>query len=214
MTERWCVIVPLRLEAAKTRLSSLPAPQRTALALAMAADVIDAARASTRVGQVRVVGDPAAQARLLPSFGGEVTFVEDPRVGLNEALVAAADGMGGAVAAVLGDLPCVTPDLLDEVLAAGTGRRSFVSDAEGIGTTMLMAPQASSLDPRFGERSRARHAESGAREISDPSPGRWARLRRDVDSEVSLWDARRLGVGPRTTAALRASGISTEPRTQ
>jgi hypothetical protein len=41
---------------------------------------------------------------------------------------------------------------------------------------------------------------AGAREVRDPAPGALAALRRDVDSEVDLWDARRLGLGAFTGA--------------
>lgn len=214
MTERWCVIVPLRLEAAKTRLSTLSSSRRTALTLAMAKDVIDAARGSMLVQQVRVVADPEARSQLRAAYGHDVMVVDDPGAGLNAALDAAAHGAAGPVAAVLGDLPCVTTDLLTDALAAAAGRRSFVCDAEGVGTTVLMTPQGTTLDPRFGERSRARHAESGAHEIGDSHPGQFARLRRDVDSEITLWDAQRLGVGPLTAAALGSTDSNNEPRTQ
>ncbi len=54
---------------------------------------------------------------------------------------------------------------------------------------------ASSSTPRFGPRSRAAHAASGAVALEvGPVPG----LRRDVDTEVDLWDAGRLGLGPAT----------------
>jgi hypothetical protein len=43
---------------------------------------------------------------------------------------------------------------------------------------------------------------AGAREIRDPAPGALAGLRRDVDSEVDLWDARRLGLGAFTRALM------------
>lgn len=202
MTEQWCVLVPVRLEAAKTRLSTLTSHRRTALMLGMARDVVAAARACPAVVEVRIVGDPAAGSAMAADLGDGVAFVDDPGAGLNAAIVAAADGVKGPVAALLGDLPCLTPHVLGEALGAGSASRSFVSDAEGIGTTLLMAPRGIELDPRFGERSRARHAESGAREIAGAYPGQLAGLRRDVDSEVSLWDARRLGVGAFTAAAL------------
>ena len=79
----------------------------------------------------------------------------------------------------------------------------FVADTEGTGTTLLTAADGSRLDPRFGHRSRARHAASGAVELVT---GPLASLRRDVDTEVDLHDARRLGLGPRTLAVLAQLG--------
>ena len=79
------------------------------------------------------------------------------------------------------------------------GALPFVPDAAGTGTTMLTAAAGTALDPRFGERSCAAHAASGAVRLS---PADAAGLRRDVDTEVDLWDALRLGVGPATAAVL------------
>ena len=63
---------------------------------------------------------------------------------------------------IAGDLPCLTPACIDLVLAlAQDHRQSFVSDAQGIGTTMLMDRAAVTSSPAFGERSRARHAQLG-----------------------------------------------------
>jgi 2-phospho-L-lactate guanylyltransferase len=53
------------------------------------------------------------------------------------------------------------------------------------------------FSPRFGGRSRAAHRAAGAVELMLEGI---ASVRRDVDTEVDLWDALRLGVGPRTKA--------------
>ena len=90
-------------------------------------------------------------------------------------------------------------ELARALLSAQAHARCFVCDSEGVGTTMLASADPAELGPHFGERSRAAHAASGAVEIEDPA---LPRLRRDVDSEVALWDARRLGVGPATAAVL------------
>ena len=54
----WVVVIPVkRLDRAKTRLSTRPAPQRGALALAFALDTVRAALACPRVAAVLVVTD-------------------------------------------------------------------------------------------------------------------------------------------------------------
>lgn len=198
-------MVPVRLQMAKTRLSARPAPLREALVVAMARDVIMAAQACPHVSDIRVVGDARARELLMGARDGDgdVTFLEDPGNGLNAALLAGSRGTSGPVAALLADLPCVTSDLLARALAGWPGQRAMVSDAEGIGTTMLMASSANVLRPHFGPRSRAAHVSDGAIEIADGYPGEFAGLRRDVDSEVGLWDAQRLGLGPHTASVLR-----------
>ncbi len=100
--------------------------------------------------------------------------------------------------ALAGDLPALTSEVLSTALEAGPPGRWFVSDSIGTGTTMLVASDTR-LSPAFGPHSRAAHRASGAAELDIAGI---ARLRRDVDTEVDLWDAIRLGVGPRTRHAL------------
>lgn len=192
-------IVPVRTgTAAKSRLATRTADQRASLSLAFARDTLAAiARCEAITGTI-LVADPAA----LDELGAGCTTVEDPGAGLNAAIRTGASAVprGSRCVAILADLPCLTPDVLAIALeAAQAHSRAFVCDAEGIGTTLLISDDPALLDPRFGERSRAAHADSGAYEITDD---RLARLRRDVDSEVALWDAIRLGVGPATLTAL------------
>jgi 2-phospho-L-lactate/phosphoenolpyruvate guanylyltransferase len=195
----WRIVIPLRLNDAKTRLSTQAAPRRRALVIAMALDVISAAQRCPIVGETVLVTD---QAGLDATAAAGARAVLDPGLGLNAAIRAGAADAPGPVAALLADVPCATPDLLTLALSACTGEPAIVSDAEGIGTTLLAAGDVRSLDPRFGIRSRAAHIAAGAQEISDPTPGALAGLRRDVDSEVDLWDARRMGLGAFTRAAL------------
>lgn len=199
----WTLVVPVkRLDRAKTRLSTRPAEQRARLALAFARDVVTAAVACPAVQRVVVVtDDPRARAALV-GIDGVVVEPDAPDAGLNAALAHGARGAGPgtAVAALSSDLPAARAVELTRALAAATSwPRSFVADASGVGTTLLAALPGVPLDPRFGPRSRAAHAASGAVEIA---LGGIAGLRRDVDTEVDLWDAVRLGVGPATREVL------------
>ena len=89
---------------------------------------------------------------------------------------------------------------LSAALAAAAGvNRGYLSDAAGTGTTLLTCQPGYDLDPHFGIRSAAAHKASGAVPLEcGPVPG----LRRDVDTEIDLWDARRLGVGIATERAV------------
>ena len=198
MDRSWRIVVPLRLAEAKTRLSTQPAPRRRELVVAMALDVIAAARDCRVVEEVRLVADAAGLEAVSPG----VSALPDPGGGLNAAILHGAAGAPGPVAALLADVPCATPGALEALLRSCPNQAGFLSDAEGLGTTLLAAPSAAHLVPRFGVRSRAAHAAAGIPDIRDPSPGAFAGLRRDVDSEVDLWDARRLGVGAATQATL------------
>ncbi|MGD9955813.1 MAG: 2-phospho-L-lactate guanylyltransferase [Candidatus Nanopelagicales bacterium] len=202
----WVVIAPVkRLDRAKTRLSTRPAGERRDLALAFAVDSIRAARACEPVGRVVVVSDDQEVRQAAESLGAEwLPDLVDAH--LNEVIASVADGLRAAdpdlaLAALVADLPALRPDELRRALqSASDVPRGFVADAAGTGTTLLTARPGVDLDPRFGVRSRAAHAASGAVALEPgPVPG----LRRDVDTEVDLWDAGRLGVGPATAALVQ-----------
>jgi 2-phospho-L-lactate guanylyltransferase len=100
------------------------------------------------------------------------------------------------VGALTGDLPSLRTGELSAVLqlAAAIGGRSFVPDAAGTGTTLLLAGTDGVLDPLFGGDSRGRHARSGAAELF----GAGRSVRQDVDTLADLEAALRLGVGAHT----------------
>lgn len=168
----------------------------------MALDVATAAVGCPAVSHVVVVADRAGIEAIEASGLAGIDTLEDPGGGLNAAILAGVCDASGPVAALLADVPCATPRALDFALAACADRPAIVSDAEGIGTTLLGAPHAADLQPRFGPRSRAAHVAAGARDIADAPSGVLAGMRRDVDSEVDLWDARRIGVGVFTQAVI------------
>jgi 2-phospho-L-lactate/phosphoenolpyruvate guanylyltransferase len=206
----WVVVVPVkRLDRAKTRLSARPAPQRRALALAFALDTVRAAVACPGVGAVVVVTDDD-EVRLAVDALGASWVPDEPGSGLNAALT---HGVGVVrsrsperwIAVLAADLPALRPEELARALAAASlVSRGFVADAAGTGTTLLTARPDVDLDARFGPRSRAAHAASGAVPLD---PGSVPGLRRDVDTEVDLWDAGRLGLGA-ATAALLDDGVT------
>lgn len=213
-TSEWVVVVPVkRLDRAKTRLSTRPAPERRALALAFALDTVRAALACPGVLGVVVVTDDD-EVRAAVSELGASWVPDEPDSGLNAALTHGADVVrrdspDAAVAVLAADLPALRPDELARALHAASGvPRGFVADAAGTGTTLLTARDGVDLDARFGPRSRAAHAASGAVALEPgPVPG----LRRDVDTEVDLWDAGRLGLGLATGPLLEARSATGEP---
>ena len=192
------------VELAKSRLGSLADPLRRRIAWAMAVDTL--AALSAAVDRVLVVSDqPALQSRL-GRVGLAVSVVGEPGpVGLNGALTYGAallteQGCTTVVACV-GDLPALSSSSVRRVTDTATWPRSFLADASGVGTTMLVARE-SVLDPHFQGHSAAAHRASGAVPLTDELLGRpVADARRDVDTEIDLTAAYRLGLG-RATAAL------------
>lgn len=180
----------------KSRLADLDPRSREQLARAMALDCIEVLRS---LGPVLVVGSDSETAPDLVPLG--VGLMADPGGGLNHALAAAArsvaPGPGGLLLATVADLPALDGGelaaLADALPIAGRG---FVADAEGIGTTMLLARDRP-LEPLFEGASAARHRASGAAELPAGST-----LRADVDDLASLHAAAALGLGPRTAQVL------------
>jgi 2-phospho-L-lactate guanylyltransferase len=209
------LVVPVKpLTKAKSRLrgaadGGIGEPRAHArLAMALLRDTIDAVRATPSVRHLLVVSSDPVVAAELGVFGIDV-LPDGPVPGLNRAYARGAARLrerdpAAAVAALQADLPALRPAELDEALAAAlaqfaTGaRRVFVADAEGTGTTLLVAAPGADLDPRFGVDSARLHEESGAR----PLTGEWPGLRRDVDTADDLQAAAGLGLGSHTGAAL------------
>jgi 2-phospho-L-lactate/phosphoenolpyruvate guanylyltransferase len=201
----WTLVVPVkRLARAKTRLVELPVDLRAELALAFAADTVAAALQCPLVDGVVVVTDEPAASVLLSSIGADVV-ADTPDAGLNPALIHGAVEAKqlypvSGVGALSADLPALRPGELEHALdLSASVPASFVADGAGVGTTLLVARSLDEFRPQFGPRSRAKHRAAGAREIESDA---LATLRRDVDTQVDLWDADRLGLGPRTQAVL------------
>lgn len=200
------VIIALKhLSAAKSRLSPLfPTGVREHVVLAMLLDTIVAARAAESVRSVTVVTPDRAAAAAARELGAQ-TLVDptppqhpDP---LNNAILRAWAAVRlecPNIVALHGDLPALqAAELGEAVAAARRHERSFVSDRQGDGTVALFAFGVPP-DPRFGTGSAARHRDSGAAELT----GTWPGLRCDIDTPDDLEQARRLGVGPATEAAI------------
>jgi 2-phospho-L-lactate guanylyltransferase len=201
---RWTAVVPVKPVAmAKTRLCRDPG-LRGRLALAFAVDTVSAVAACAGVRRVVVVTNDSAVSDAVEPLPGVVVVPDEPDAGLNPALrhgvgvgrrMAPRDG----VLIVSSDLPALRPNelaaALDDVPGDGA---AFVCDTAGLGTTVLAMPPGVTVEPRFGPRSHAAHRQVAA--LIDRVD--LQSVRRDVDTWVDLWDARRMGVGPRTVAAL------------
>jgi 2-phospho-L-lactate/phosphoenolpyruvate guanylyltransferase len=212
------LVVPVKpLYRAKTRLRGAAdrgvgdRDAHAALALALAHDTVAAALATRAVRRLLVVSSDPVVAAELVAVGVEVA--PDVDGGLNDALRHGAELLrsrdpDAPVGALQADLPALRPGELDDAVAAAGvvfaagRRRAFCADAEGAGTTVLLAGAGVPLDPRFGARSAARHRASGAVELA----GTWPGLRRDVDTGDDLCAAAALGIGPHTRAVLAPTG--------
>jgi 2-phospho-L-lactate/phosphoenolpyruvate guanylyltransferase len=188
---------------AKSRLA-VPDPLRRRLAWTMALDTM--AALSEALPHVLVVSDqPALEAQLRRAGLAVEVISESGHVGINSALSRGAGTLQAkgftTILASVGDLPALRPESVLRILEASRShQRSFVADASGIGTTILVAHNVE-LTPQFQGRSAAAHHASGAVSLSNEAIGSSvADARRDVDTQADLAVAIGLGVGQATKA--------------
>ncbi|MFJ7151719.1 2-phospho-L-lactate guanylyltransferase [Streptomyces sp. NPDC100445] len=204
---QWTLVIPLKpLARAKSRLADIADDGvRPGLALAFAQDTVAAALACPAVADVAVVTDDPRAGRELAALGARIV-PDAPGEGLNAALAHGAAVVRewfprSAVAALNADLPALRTVELSRVLeSAAQFPRAFLSDAAGLGTTLLSAAPGRELRPAFGVDSRSRHRASGAAELLLAGVDS---VRQDVDTGADLRAALALGVG-RYTAAVSA----------
>lgn len=206
--ETWTAIIPVRsFTEGKSRLLLDPrdgAPlDRYEMIRAFTTDVVRACSASSHITRTVVVSPDEQVIEHARACGADVAVETQPS-GINEAVTFARSDVHGPIAVILGDTPCLTGSILDVVLDAAAGHDvSFVPDAAGVGTTIWCHSGPSPAHSHFGHHSRADHRLHGAYELGDGEHSyEWARARRDVDTDVDLWDAHRLGLGETTQQLL------------
>ena len=157
------LVVPVKpLYAAKSRLRGAAdrgvgdPDAHAALALALAHDTVAAVRAARAVRRLLVISSDPVVAAELAAIGVEVA--PDVGGGLNAALrhgaaLLRADDPGAPVGALQADLPALRPEELDDAVATA-GRscwpargRAFCADADGTGTTLLLAAAGARARP-------------------------------------------------------------------
>ena len=199
------VIAIKPMEHAKSRLA-VPDPLRRRLAWTMALDTLSAL--CRALPHVLVVSDqPALEARLRRAGLAVEVISESGHFGINSALNRGALCLHAqgftSILACVGDLPALRSESVARIVDASRDHpRSFVADASGVGTTMLVAHDAE-LAPQFQGRSAAAHHASGAVSLVAEAIGSpVADARCDVDTEADLTAAIELGVGPATSALI------------
>jgi 2-phospho-L-lactate guanylyltransferase len=180
----------------KSRFGGAPEFRR-ALARAMALDTVEAALAVASV--IAVTTDEIALD--VAELGA--TVIGDPGLGLNAAIEAGlvsirSQATYSTSGVLLGDLPALDPRELQAALDASVAPLSFVADADGYGTVLVVAQPGIQHRVAFGPESRRAHLANGYVELLDP----WVTLRRDIDRAEHLHG---LTLGPRTAALLAAA---------
>jgi 2-phospho-L-lactate guanylyltransferase len=217
---RWTAVVPVKpLSSAKSRLSAAGGENLVVadLALAFLQDVLAALSRTASVAETIVASaDPAV--REVATSSGASALDDTGHDGINAAARWAAESRTtpGSILVLVADLPCLTSTCLERVLrSAAQHPLSFVTDLEGVGTTMWLARDAGSDGPHFGPRSRAAHRSHGAVDLvaaAAGAAGPWLPARLDVDTPADLDRAREQRLGP-ATAALLAGAPQAVPLT-
>jgi len=201
---RLVAIVPVHpLEGAKSRLGeTLDAEERQALVLDLLGRTVQAADGADGLESVVVVSPDPAVLRSASAAGATPILQADE--GLNEGLRAAARwaSAGGATAVLVlaGDLPAISSEAIEAVVAAARGVSepgrplvAIVPDRHARGTNVLLLSPADAIPFAFGPGSRTGHlaaAEAaGATTLELDGP-----LRLDVDLPEDLILAEELGL--------------------
>jgi 2-phospho-L-lactate/phosphoenolpyruvate guanylyltransferase len=192
VTEVWAVAPVKERDRAKERLAAvLPPTIRQALSMAMLEDVLSAAVAARGLaGIVVVTVDPAAR-RLARRYG--VRIIEDgARDGHTGAVAAAArrlatEGCGGMLA-LPGDIPLVTTDEIEQIIAAHRPAPAFTivpSHDEGGSNAILVSPP-DAVPLRFGEDSFFSHLRAAEAHGLAPTVLRLPGIALDIDHPADL----------------------------
>lgn len=216
----WAIVPIKSLESAKRRLADvLTQEERRALMLAMARDVLTAlARCRALAGVLIVSRTPEADA-LAQAFGTE-RFTESPDADLSGALTQAAeylrDHLGASgVMIVPADLPLISPDEIDEILAghneavaSGHGAVTVVPDDEHLGTNGLVCTPPTLIAFRFDGRSFRPHLQAATAAGANPRVVPSPRFALDVDVPDDLRALLARGPGTQTAIFLQRAGIA------
>jgi 2-phospho-L-lactate guanylyltransferase len=179
----WNAIVPFKTAGRrKTRLAPALSPlERDRLAQALFDRVVGVLQACPSVGRVSVLSETR------PALAG-LDWLPDGGLGLNAELQALT--IAGPRFVIHADLPLVTPDDVEALLAAARGGGAIAPDRHGTGVNALALDAGVSLEFRFGPDSLARHQEQTAGRLAVVArPG----LALDIDTPEDLAEAVRLG---------------------
>jgi 2-phospho-L-lactate guanylyltransferase len=192
MTSVWACVPVKEFTGAKQRLATLLSPvQREVLAETMLEDVLSALAGATLLAGILVnTVDPRAAA-LAERYGARVV-TEGARDGHTGAVngmarVLAAEG-DGALLTVPGDIPRVTAEEIDAVVASCRDAPSFtiVPAHDELGSNAVLCAPPFAVPLRFGDDSYFPHLQAARRHGIEPTIVRLPGIGLDIDHPVDL----------------------------
>ena len=210
----WAVVPVKETTAAKQRLARvLSAETRRSLALAMLEDVLDALAATEGLAGLLLVTEDEAAAQLGGTYGATITQA-GARDGHTGAVTAAARMLaarGAAMLTVPGDIPLVTPNEIERVIAAHHVAPGFtiVPARDELGSNAILMEPADAVPLRFGENSFFPHLAAaracGLAPNVIPLPG----IGLDIDAPEDLAAFLKVPSRTRTRAVLNRCAVET-----
>jgi 2-phospho-L-lactate guanylyltransferase len=212
MSAIWAVVPVKDTREAKQRLAAaLPQAQRSALALAMLEDVLDALTDARGLAGIVVVTVDAAARELAQRYGAQISeehAIESHTAAIMSAARAHA-ARGEAMLTIPGDVPLATSAEIERVIAAHRrGHRFVIVPArDELGSNTILAAPADAVPLRFGDNSFFPHL-AAARACSIepavlPLPG----IGLDIDTPEDLAAFLARPSRTRTRALLDAVGV-------
>ena len=209
----WAVVPVKDTTAAKQRLGqAVPAGLRQRLALAMAEDVLAALTAATGLAGICVVTIDPVAARLAQRYGARV-LDGGARDGQTGAIAAAAGLLAregrGAMLALPGDIPLVTPEEIATVISAHQRPTDFVivPAHDGRGSNAILCAPPGVVPLRFGDDSFVPHLAAARRAGIEPTIVRLPGIGLDIDHPQDLAVFLKIRSSTRTRLVLQEAGM-------
>ena len=212
-TDIWAVVPIKETTQAKQRLGDAVPPElKPALALAMAEDVLSALAAVPGLRGIAVVTVDRRAGEIARHYGARL-LGEGAREGQTAAVNAAARALGregrAAMLAIPGDVPLITPEEVQQLIAAHDRTPDFIitpaHDDRGSNAVLCAPPGLVAL--QFGNDSFAPHVEAARRIGVEPKIVRLPGIGLDIDNPRDLAAFLQVPSSTRTRALLQDAGI-------
>jgi 2-phospho-L-lactate/phosphoenolpyruvate guanylyltransferase len=209
----WAVLPIKDTTEAKQRLGdAVPAGLRRRLALAMAEDVLAALAAAPGLSGIAVVTVDPAAASLAGRYRARV-LDDGARDGQTTAIAAAARLLAqegrGAMLAVPGDIPLVTPEEIASFLAAHDRTTDFVIAPahDGRGSNAILCAPPGLVPLTFGDDSFVPHLAAARRAGIEPTIVRLPGIGLDIDHPQDLAAFLKIPSSTRARLVLQEAGV-------